>query len=301
MDPSFDARGQPGSGDDARGVTRREILALAALGLVAGAPGSAIAAGTEGQLIWGVHVSLAPIWFDPADVSGIITPFMVLYALHDAMVKLMPGQSPAPSLAEAWSASEDGLSYDFTLRQGAKFHNGEPVTAEDVKFSFERYRGTSHDLMMERVASVETPDPRHVRFKLKRPWPDFLTFYASATAAGWVVPKAYVEKVGDEGFKKAPIGAGPYKFVSFNPGIELVMEAFDQYWRKPPNVKRLIFKVIPDETTRLAALKRGEVARLAARRTRSSCQGDFGSHWSGKYRQNVPWTTAGLRVSPGVR
>ena len=184
---------------------------------------------------------------------------MVLYALHDAMVKLMPGQSPAPSLAEAWSASEDGLSYDFTLRQGAKFHNGEPVTAEDVKFSFERYRGTSHDLMMARVASVEIPDPRHVRFKLKRPWPDFLTFYASATAAGWVVPKAYVEKVGDEGFKKAPIGAGPYKFVSFNPGIELVMEAFDQYWRKPPNVKRLIFKVIPDETTRLAALKRAEV------------------------------------------
>jgi len=153
MDPSFDARGKPGSGDDARGVTRREILALAALGLVAGAPGSAIAAGTEGQLIWGVHVSLAPIWFDPADVSGIITPFMVLYALHDAMVKLMPGQSPAPSLAEAWSASEDGLSYDFTLRQGAKFHNGEPVTAEDVTFSFERYRCTSHDLMMENVTS----------------------------------------------------------------------------------------------------------------------------------------------------
>jgi peptide/nickel transport system substrate-binding protein len=73
------------------------------------------------------------------------------------------------------------------------------------------------------------------------------------------VPKAYLEKVGDEGFKKAPVGAGPYKFVSFTPGIELVLEAFDQYWRKPPSVKRLVFKVIPEETTRLAALKRGEV------------------------------------------
>ena len=92
------------------------------------------------------------------------------------------------------------------------------MTAEDVKFSFERYRGTSHDLMKSRVAAVETPDPRHVRFKLKKPWPDFLTFYASATGAGWIVPKKYVEKVGDDGFKKAPIGAGPYKFVSFNPG-----------------------------------------------------------------------------------
>ena len=104
------------------------------------------------------------------------------------------------------------------LRKGVKFHNGEPVTAEDVKFSFERYRGTSHALLKEQVAAVEIPDPRHVRFKLKEPWPDFLTFYASATGAGWIVPKKYVEKVGDDGFKKAPIGAGPYKFVSFNPG-----------------------------------------------------------------------------------
>ena len=73
------------------------------------------------------------------------------------------------------------------------------------------------------------------------------------------MPKKYVEKVGDEGFKKAPAGAGPYKFVSFTPGIELVFEAFDQYWRKTPSVKRLVFKSIPDEATRLAALKRGEI------------------------------------------
>src|SRR5712671_7307200 len=240
-------------------LTRREVIALAALGLVGGAPGSARADGPHGQLTWGVHVSLAPIWFDPADTSGIITPFMVLYALHDAMVKPMPGQALAPGLAESWSASEDGLNYEFALRQGAAFHNGDPVTAEDVKYSFERYRGTSHDLLKNRVAALETPDPRHVRFRLKEPWPDFLTFYGSATGAGWIVPKNYVEKVGEEGFKKSPVGAGPYKFASFTPGIELVFEAFDQYWRKPPNVKRLIFKVIPEETTRLAALKRGEV------------------------------------------
>ena len=240
-------------------ISRRDLLALAALGMVSGAPGAAIAAGPEGQLTWGVHVSLAPIWFDPAEVSGIITPFMVLYALHDAMVKPMPGQPLAPCLAESLTASEDGLSYDFALRERALFHNGEPVTAEDVKFSFERYRGTARDLLKERVAAVEALDPRHVRFRLSEPWPDFLTFYGSASGAGWIVPKKYVEKVGDEGFKKAPIGTGPYKFVSFTPGIELVMEAFDQYWRKPPSVKRLVFKVIPEETTRLAALKRGEV------------------------------------------
>jgi peptide/nickel transport system substrate-binding protein len=240
-------------------LTRRDVLALAALGLVAGVPRSGLAASPEGQLTWGIHVSLAPTWFDPAETPGIITPFMVLYALHDGMVKPMPGQPLAPSLAESWSASEDGVVYEFVLRKDATFHNGDPVTAEDVKFSFERYRGTSHDLIKNRVAEVETPNPRHVRFKLKAPWPDFLTFYSTATGAGWIVPKKYVEKIGDDGFKKAPVGAGPYKFVSFTPGVELVLEAFDGYWRKTPSVKRLVFKSIPEETTRLAALQRGEV------------------------------------------
>src|SRR6266536_1763092 len=163
------------------GMTRRDLLAATALGLVASAPGIARAAGPQGQLTYGIHVSLAPGWFDPAETQGIITPYMVLYALHDAMVKPMPGKAQAPCLAESWSASEDGLTHDFVIRKGAKFHNGESVTAEDVKFSYERYRGTSHDLMKEQVAAIETPDPSHVRFKLKKAWPDFLSFYSSAT------------------------------------------------------------------------------------------------------------------------
>jgi len=244
-------------------ITRRGLLGGAAANLGLATSGAAVrparGAGADGQLTWGVHVSLAPIWFDPADISGIITAFMVLYALHDAMVKPMPGRRIAPSLAESWSGSEDGRTFDFVLRPGATFHNGDPITADDVKFSFERYRGASYNLLKDRVAAVEISNSHHVRFKLKQPWPDFPTFYASVTGAGWIVPRRYVEKVGDEGFKKAPVGAGPYKFVSFSPGVELVLEAFDQYWRKPPSVKRLVFKVIPDESTRLAALKRGEV------------------------------------------
>ena len=86
-----------------------------------------------------------------------------------------------------------------------------------------------------------------------------MTFYGTpATGAAWIVPKKYVERVGDDGFKRAPVGAGPYKFVSFNPGVELVLEANEQYWRKTPSVKRLIFRSVPDDTTRLAMLKRGE-------------------------------------------
>jgi len=232
----------------------RAVLALMIVGFAA-----APAAAADGQLTWGVHVSLAPTWFDPAEAPGIITPYMIYYALHDAMVKPMPGQPAAPSLAESWTVSKDGLVYEFVLRKGVKFHDGQPVTAEDVKFSFERYRGSAKASLKDRVVAVETPDPGRVRFRLKAPWPDFLTFYTGASGAGWIVPKKYVEKVGDEGFKKAPVGAGPYKFVSFTPGVELVLEANEQYWRKPPQVKRLVFKVIPDEATRLAALKRGEV------------------------------------------
>jgi peptide/nickel transport system substrate-binding protein len=217
------------------------------------------AAAPEGQMTWALHFALAPTWFDPAETSGIITPYVVLFALHDAMVKPLPGNHMALALAESWNMSPDGLVFEFVLRKGVKFHHGEPVTADDVKFSLERYRGTAAKMLKDRVAAIETPDAGRVRIRLKQPWPDFMTFYAMATGAGWIVPKKYVEKVGEDGFKKAPVGAGPYRFVSFTPGVELVLEAFDQYWRKPPTVKRLVFKVVPDDTTRVAALKRGEV------------------------------------------
>ena len=235
----------------------RLIPILVALVLVAAGSMPARAA-PEGKLTWGVHISLAPTWFDPGEMPSLITPYMVMYALHDSLVKVMPGNPMMPSLAESWSTSPDGLTYEFVLRKGVKFHNGDDVTSADVKFSFERYRGTSKAILHERVASVETPDAQHVRFRLKQPWPDFMTFYLGTTGANWILPKKYIEQVGDEGFKRAPIGAGPYKFVSFNPGLELTLEAFEQYWRKTPNVKTLVLKVIPDEVTRLAALKRGE-------------------------------------------
>jgi peptide/nickel transport system substrate-binding protein len=184
---------------------------------------------------------------------------MMLYAIHDALVKPMPGDPEQLCLAESYAPSEDGLTHEFTLRRNASFHNGEPVTAEDVKFSFQRYRGNTARFLQSKVAAIDTPDPRRVIFRLYAPWADFLMYYCGVTGAGWIVPKKYVESVGDEGFKRAPIGAGPYKFVSSSPGVELVLAAFHDYWRHVPSVKNLIFRVIPDETTRLAALKGGEV------------------------------------------
>src|SRR4029450_6943099 len=209
--------------------TVRVVVATMLVVLILAIGASPAVATVEGQMTWAVHASLAPTWFDPAETSGIVTPWMVLYALHDAIVKPLPGNPMAPSLAESWSASRDGLVFEFVLRKGVRFHNGDPVTAEDVKFSFERYRGAANKTLKDRVTTIEIPDPGRVRFRLREPWPDFMTYYASASGAGWIVPRKYVEKIGDEGFKRAPIGAGPYRFVSFTPGVELILEAFDQH------------------------------------------------------------------------
>ncbi len=212
----------------------------------------------KGKMTWAIHFTIAPTFFEPAENNG-ITSFLFLYAIHDALVKPMPGNQRTPSLAESWSESADGLTYEFKLRQGVTFHNGDPLTAEDVKFSFDRYHGQSAALFREKVKAVEIVDPLRVRFHLNEPWPDFMTFYSSMSAsAGWVVPKKYIEQVGDDGFKKHPIGAGPYKFVSQKEGIELILEAYEGYWRKVPHVKTLVMRSIPEDSTRLAMLKTGE-------------------------------------------
>ena len=128
-----------------------------------------------------------------------------------------------------------------------------------MKFSFERYRGAGAKELQARVRQVDIIDPLTVRFLLREPWPDFMTFYGTtATAAGIVVPKKYVTQVGDEGFRKHPIGAGPYKFVSHKPGVEVVLEAYTGYWRRVPSVKRFVMKSVPETTTRVAMLKSGE-------------------------------------------
>lgn len=221
--------------------------------------GATASAQPAGEMRWAVYVTLSPAWFDPGEVANAgITPFWVLYAIHDALLKPMPGVAMAPSLAESWTESADGRTYEFKLREGLTFHNGDPFTAEDVKFSLLRYRWSQHQ--RDKIREVEIVDPYRVRIHLHTPWPDFMTYYGTlATGAAWIVPKKYLGQVGDDGFKKHPIGLGPYKFVSYTPGVELVMEAFAGYWRKTPQVQRLVFKVATDATTRMAMLKKGEV------------------------------------------
>src|SRR6266852_8603551 len=137
------------------------ISLLILLTFLAAVPASA---GSEGQMTLVLNISTAARWFDPSESEALITPFLFYFMIHDALVKPLPGQPMAPCLAESWSASADGLSYEFVLRKGVRFHNGEPVTADDVKFSFDRYRGAAAKTLKERVAAVEAPEPGRVRF-----------------------------------------------------------------------------------------------------------------------------------------
>src|SRR5262245_21803699 len=108
------------------------LLLAALLFLSLLVPTKARSEAPAGQLTWAVHISLAPGWFDPAETTGIITPFMLLYALHDALVKPMPGNPMAPSLAESWTMSPDGLGYEFVLRRGARVQHGDCVNGGEV-------------------------------------------------------------------------------------------------------------------------------------------------------------------------
>ena len=158
------------------------VLTALTVGLV-----HSVVAEPKGEVVFALHVTIAPAWFDPAEMPAQITPFIIGYTLHDALVRALPGVRMGPALAESWSESLDGLTYEFRLRSGLKFHNGDPCTAEDVQFSFRRYKGSGANEFQTKVKSVEVVDARTVRFHLHAPWPDFMTYYgSSATAAGYV-------------------------------------------------------------------------------------------------------------------
>src|SRR6201981_2053631 len=130
------------------------LLLGAVLALGAGDPAPA------GRVAMAWHVTIAPSWFDPSTAPPQITPFGMLYAIHDALVRPYPGYKMGPSLAESWEESEDGLVYEFKLRPGLKFHNGDPLTAADVKFSFERYQGAAASPLKDHGAYVGMLEPR---------------------------------------------------------------------------------------------------------------------------------------------
>lgn len=235
------------------------ITFMAAWGILHFGVSQAGAAGPKSVMKIGIHWGISADWLDPSSCDSGISAHLPLYLFHDALLKPMP-EGVSPCLAESWTNSADYKAFEFKLRRGVKFHNGDPLTADDVVFTFKRYKGTAFPLFQRKIEKLEAVDPYLFRVTFKAPFPDFLDYFLPGMSTiGWVVPKNYIEKVGDAGFKKHPVGAGPYKFVEFTAGVRIVGEAFEDFWRKVPHVKRLEFYPVTDSSTRYAMIKRGEI------------------------------------------
>ncbi len=208
-------------------LTRRTVLRTAALATTALSTPfmrSTHAAATvipKGKMVLAWHANIAARWLDPQQHDGTASGDNFLMALQAALIKnFREVRYDHPALAERYEFAEDAKSATFRLRPGIKFHDGTPVTPADVKWSYEHYRGAWGEVLHDKTQGVEIIDDRTVRFHFKEPFLDFpiLLGTGNVCGAGWVVPAKYYETVGQDGFMQKPIGAGPYKLVSQQPG-----------------------------------------------------------------------------------
>ena len=179
--------------------------------------------------------------------------------LYDSLVNIDENNELQPALATEWEIGEDGLTYTFTLRQGVVFHNGEPFNADSVFATWEFGKDPSNDYAQNYalVSEIEVVDEYTVILRTEQPSPIFMTVVANEWA---MIPPAYMAEVGIEGFEAAPVGTGPFRFVDRVPGDRIIYEANTDYWQEGlPLVERVTFRIIPDSTTRVAAVQTGEV------------------------------------------
>jgi len=214
----------------------------------------------RGVMKGAIHHNLSADSLHPS-VSSFSTPcYVSMYFYHDALLKTMPGNLYDPCLAESWTHSPDYSVFEFKMRKGVKFHNGDEMTAEDVAFTFQRYKGGAAKQFQDQIEKLKAVNPYIFRVTFQKPFLDFLDYLLPGTSTiAWIVPKKYIEKVGDAEYKKHPIGCRPYKFVEFTPGQRVVGEAFDGFWRKVPKVKRLEIYSVSEVSTRYAMANRGEL------------------------------------------
>jgi peptide/nickel transport system substrate-binding protein len=214
----------------------------------------------KGTLTIAQHFALDPGWVDPVEHITALTQQHYDYLVHDAMIKPMPQGVLTYSLAEHAEITADFTKAAFRLRPGLKFQDGQPLSAADVQWSYEHYRGVNFKILHDKLERIEIVDDRTIIFHFKEPFVDFLDLYnGGATGVGWIVPQHYYEQVGKDGFKAHPLGAGPFKFVSQEAGVQMVFEAWEGYWRRAPGVKTIVVKGIRDLAARMAGLQTGEL------------------------------------------
>jgi peptide/nickel transport system substrate-binding protein len=214
----------------------------------------------QGTLTIAQHFGLDPGWLDPVEHGYAITQMTYDYLVHDAMIKPMPQGEFTYSLAEQAEMTADFLKAGFRLRPGLKFHDGQPLTTADVKWTYENFKGFYSKLFRDKLEHIQVVDDRTIIFHFKQPFLEFMDLYnGGVSGIGWIVPRHYYEKAGRDGFKAHPIGAGPYKFVSQQAGVQMVFEAWEEYWRRTPATKTIVVKGISQLAARVAGLETGEL------------------------------------------
>jgi peptide/nickel transport system substrate-binding protein len=214
----------------------------------------------KGTLTVAQHFGLDPGWLDPLEHVYALTQMTYDYLVHDAMIKSMPQGEFTYSLAEQAEITADFRKAAFRLRSGLKFHDGHPLTTADVKWTYENYKGSYAKAFREKLEHIQVVDDRTIVFHFKEPFLEFMELYnGGISGAGWIVPRHYYEKVGRDGFKAKPLGAGPYKFVSQQAGVQMTFEAWEDYWRRVPATRTIVVKGISQLAARVAGLQTGEL------------------------------------------
>lgn len=214
----------------------------------------------KGTLRIAQHYALDPGWLDPLEHQAAATQQTYDYLVHDAMIKPMPEGLRTYSLAEHAEMTADFRKAAFRLRQGLKFHDGHPLTTADVQWTYEQYTGVNFKIFRDKLDRIERVDDRTIVFHFKEPFVEFLDLYnGGSTGIGWILPKHYYADVGKDAFKARPLGAGPFKFVSQEAGVQMVFEAWEEYWRRTPAAKTIVIRGIRDLAARLAGLQTGEL------------------------------------------
>jgi peptide/nickel transport system substrate-binding protein len=208
-----------------------------------------------------VAIAGEPKTLNPTDELGNVG-VRLLYAIFDTLIRrdFFDGNKLVPALATSWKRTDD-LTLELKLRDNVLFHDGSKMTAEDVKYTFDRIlnkdTGAEARGYFLVIDGVEAPDASTVRIKTKAPDP--LLEQRLASYGSWIVPKAVVEKMGNDAFIQKPIGTGPFKVNEWKHDSQLVLDVHDKYWDTAPAFKRITFRLIPETATRVSALLSGEV------------------------------------------
>jgi ABC-type transport system substrate-binding protein len=246
-------------------MNRRELMSVlggtVAAGMVMRPDIRVLAQAKKNVLTFGQ--STAVLTLDPA--QGSFTSYPAGYeaglCIYDRLLDFDADMKIVPQLAESVVLAPDLRSATVKLRAGAKFHDGTPVDAAAVKLNLERLidkaRNPTNRPLWDPMESIEISDAQTVIIRLKTPFSQLPN--SLAHGSGSIVSPAALQQFGDSGIAKNAIGAGPFKVVTFTPGQELVLEAFEGYWGGAPATKRIVFKPIPEAATRISALRTGAV------------------------------------------